>query len=51
VALLNGIVGDPVREVALALMSYIPVIQPDRFRLAAFEMASTSTNVLVESCL
>ena len=50
-ALLSGIAGDPVREVVLALMNYIPVIQPDKFRQAAFEMVSTSTNVLAESCL
>ena len=51
VALLSGIADDPVQEVVLALMSYIPVIQREMFRLVAFEMVSTSANVLVESCL
>ena len=49
--LLSGIADDPVREVVLALMNYIPVIQPDKCRPAASEMVSTSANVLVESCL
>ena len=50
-ALPSGIAGDPVREVFLALMNHIRVIQPDKCRLAAFVMVSTSANVLVESCL